>query len=228
MKLFEILPRSPFVRIGCGLSLKYNKHLFFKQNNYYLKFHICFNFIQLTISFFLKALFAWQQLWDIYRFLCCHKRRWIRNIDDNIRLRGDRINKTQHQIYQIQSLFKKYGALKNINWFNKRVNLNANPEVTRIIIDQFICSLRICKIELILKERPNKVYCRQSVNEWWTQLIQIRENASYTPKDIHNLFEGSFDVETKCKECEDESPVYSTENFLQLSCFISTGNWFFN
>jgi len=29
-------------------------------------------------------------------------------------------------------------------------------------------------------------------------------------------------VEMKCKECDDENAVHSTENFLQLSCFIST------
>jgi ubiquitin carboxyl-terminal hydrolase 14 len=40
---------------------------------------------------------------------------------------------------------------------------------------------------------------------------------------IDKYFGGIFKVEMKCRESEDEPPVYSTENFLQLSCFISAG-----
>lgn len=38
---------------------------------------------------------------------------------------------------------------------------------------------------------------------------------------IEQYFGGSFDVEMKCAEAEDEAPKKSQENFLQLSCFIS-------
>lgn len=38
---------------------------------------------------------------------------------------------------------------------------------------------------------------------------------------IDQYFGGSFDVEWKCVETEDEPPTKSTEQFLQLSCFIS-------
>lgn len=38
---------------------------------------------------------------------------------------------------------------------------------------------------------------------------------------IDQYFGGSFDVEMKCSEAEDEESSKSKENFLQLSCFIS-------
>jgi len=39
---------------------------------------------------------------------------------------------------------------------------------------------------------------------------------------IEQYFGGTFQVEMKCKESESEPSVFTTENFLQLSCFIST------
>lgn len=39
---------------------------------------------------------------------------------------------------------------------------------------------------------------------------------------IDQWFGGSFDVEMKCTEAEDEPVSKSKENYLQLSCFIST------
>lgn len=38
---------------------------------------------------------------------------------------------------------------------------------------------------------------------------------------IDQYFGGTFQVEMKCTESEDEASTSSTENFLQLSCFIS-------
>ncbi|CAG2063203.1 unnamed protein product, partial [Timema podura] len=38
---------------------------------------------------------------------------------------------------------------------------------------------------------------------------------------IEQYFGGTFDVELKCTEAEEELPTHSKENFLQLSCFIS-------
>lgn len=38
---------------------------------------------------------------------------------------------------------------------------------------------------------------------------------------IDQYFGGTFDVEWKCVEAEDEPTTKSTENYLQLSCFIS-------
>lgn len=38
---------------------------------------------------------------------------------------------------------------------------------------------------------------------------------------MDQYFGGKFDVELKCVECEDEPPTKTTEDFLQLSCFIS-------
>lgn len=38
---------------------------------------------------------------------------------------------------------------------------------------------------------------------------------------IDQFFGGTFDIEMKCTESEDETPTFTQENFLQLSCFIS-------
>lgn len=38
---------------------------------------------------------------------------------------------------------------------------------------------------------------------------------------IDQFFGGAFDIEMKCTETEDETPTFTQENFLQLSCFIS-------
>lgn len=38
---------------------------------------------------------------------------------------------------------------------------------------------------------------------------------------IDQFLGGTFDVEMKCTETDDEEPTFSNENFLQLSCFIS-------
>jgi len=70
-------------------------------------------------------------------------------------------------------------------------------------------------------------FVQQDANECWTELIRmlqqkLRLTTGTANNFIDQYFSGTFDVEMKCNECEDESPVYSTENFLQLSCFIST------
>lgn len=38
---------------------------------------------------------------------------------------------------------------------------------------------------------------------------------------IDQFFGGTFDIEMKCTESEDEQPTFTQDNFLQLSCFIS-------
>ncbi len=74
------------------------------------------------------------------------------------------------------------------------------------------------------------VYLQQDANECWTELIRMlqqklrsSEGGMHSNSFIDKYFGGIFKVEMKCKESEDEPPVYSTENFLQLSCFISAG-----
>lgn len=52
----------------------------------------------------------------------------------------------------------------------------------------------------------------------WTQKIQI---FCFASSFIEQHFGGAFDVEMKCAEAPDEAPKKTTENFLQLSCFIS-------
>nr|XP_034190406.1 ubiquitin carboxyl-terminal hydrolase 14 isoform X3 [Osmia lignaria] len=79
---------------------------------------------------------------------------------------------------------------------------------------------------------------QQDANECWTELIRMlqqklpaKENPvtsedngqTYKPRSlIEQYFGGTFDTELKCIECEDEPPTKGKEEFLQLSCFIST------
>ncbi|XP_058810884.1 ubiquitin carboxyl-terminal hydrolase 14 [Phymastichus coffea] len=77
---------------------------------------------------------------------------------------------------------------------------------------------------------------QQDANECWTELIRMlqqklppkenpnaQDTASYKPRSIiEQYFGGTFDTELKCVECEEEPPTTGKEDFLQLSCFIST------
>ncbi|XP_017792063.1 PREDICTED: ubiquitin carboxyl-terminal hydrolase 14 [Habropoda laboriosa] len=79
---------------------------------------------------------------------------------------------------------------------------------------------------------------QQDANECWTELIRMlqqklpaKENSvtseddgkNYKPRSlIEQYFGGTFDTELKCIESEDEPPTKGKEEFLQLSCFIST------
>ena len=74
-------------------------------------------------------------------------------------------------------------------------------------------------------------FAQQDANEFWTELMRMLQiklkseslaSAAYN-SFIDQYFSGVFKVEMKCIESENEPSVYSTENFLQLSCFISQG-----
>ncbi|XP_076249196.1 ubiquitin specific protease 14 isoform X2 [Calliopsis andreniformis] len=79
---------------------------------------------------------------------------------------------------------------------------------------------------------------QQDANECWTELIRMlqqelpakkpanaleEDGQIYKPRSlIEQYFGGTFDTVLKCVECEDEPPIKGKEDFLQLSCFIST------
>ncbi|XP_076622144.1 ubiquitin specific protease 14 [Colletes latitarsis] len=79
---------------------------------------------------------------------------------------------------------------------------------------------------------------QQDANECWTELIRMLQQKlpakdnpatsnddgkNYKPRSlIEQYFGGTFDTELKCVESEDEPPTKGKEEFLQLSCFIST------
>ncbi|XP_015598683.1 ubiquitin carboxyl-terminal hydrolase 14 [Cephus cinctus] len=80
---------------------------------------------------------------------------------------------------------------------------------------------------------------QQDANECWTELIRMlqqklpaKENvaagegsssqACKPSSLIEQYFGGTFDTELKCVESEEEPPTHGKEDFLQLSCFIST------
>uniref|UniRef100_A0AAG5CVP4 Ubiquitin carboxyl-terminal hydrolase n=1 Tax=Anopheles atroparvus TaxID=41427 RepID=A0AAG5CVP4_ANOAO len=76
-------------------------------------------------------------------------------------------------------------------------------------------------------------YRQQDANECWSELLKMlqqklpaqKRSAEESVKHssfIDQWFGGTFDVEMKCTEAEDEAVSKSKENFLQLSCFIST------
>ncbi|XP_011313663.1 ubiquitin carboxyl-terminal hydrolase 14 [Fopius arisanus] len=76
---------------------------------------------------------------------------------------------------------------------------------------------------------------QQDANECWSELVRMLQqklpaesnsnagdNASKPRSIIEQYFGGTFDTELKCVETEDEEPTKGKEDFLQLSCFIST------
>ncbi|KAF5301645.1 hypothetical protein FQA39_LY10692 [Lamprigera yunnana] len=74
---------------------------------------------------------------------------------------------------------------------------------------------------------------QQDANECWTELIRVLQQKlsskevddqlqTQTYKSfIDQYFGGTFEVEWKCSEAEEEPVTKTTEQFLQLSCFIS-------
>lgn len=74
------------------------------------------------------------------------------------------------------------------------------------------------------------VYRQQDANECWVELMKMLMKLEPTPGNnsgayssiIEQYFGGTFDCEMKCIEAEDEEVKQSKENFLQLSCFISS------
>jgi len=81
----------------------------------------------------------------------------------------------------------------------------------------------------------NGSYRQQDANECWSELLKmLQQNLPiFKRKDqveqihkynsfIEQFFGGSFEVTMQCNESEIEEPTSSIENFLQLSCFIST------
>ncbi|XP_063703561.1 ubiquitin carboxyl-terminal hydrolase 14 [Culicoides brevitarsis] len=76
----------------------------------------------------------------------------------------------------------------------------------------------------------NGAYRQQDANECLTEMMKMLQQklpvapgpgSSKYNSFIDQYFGGSFDVEMKCVEAEDEPVSKSKENFLQLSCFIS-------
>lgn len=74
-------------------------------------------------------------------------------------------------------------------------------------------------------------FVQQDANECWTELIRIMqqtlpalengENSCKYKSFIEQYFSGKFDVEWKCVESDEEPVTKTSEDFLQLSCFIS-------
>lgn len=76
----------------------------------------------------------------------------------------------------------------------------------------------------------NGAYRQQDANECLTEMMKMLQqklpvaegpNASKYSSFVDQYFGGTFDVEMKCVEAEEEPVSKSSENFLQLSCFIS-------
>ncbi|EFA06193.1 Ubiquitin carboxyl-terminal hydrolase nonstop-like Protein [Tribolium castaneum] len=75
-------------------------------------------------------------------------------------------------------------------------------------------------------------FTQQDANECWTELIRMlqqklpaKQNGGNAAEKFKSLvdqfFGGTFEVELKCTETEDEPVTKNKETFLQLSCFIS-------
>lgn len=74
------------------------------------------------------------------------------------------------------------------------------------------------------------VYRQQDANECWVELMKMLmklepqpgANSAHYGSLVEQYFGGTFDCEMKCIEADDEEIKKSKENFLQLSCFISS------
>ncbi|XP_019879627.1 ubiquitin carboxyl-terminal hydrolase 14 [Aethina tumida] len=76
-------------------------------------------------------------------------------------------------------------------------------------------------------------FAQQDANEFWTELVRMLQQklpanssgggcgSDQFKSIIDQYFGGTFDVDYKCVEAEDEPVTNSKEQFLQLSCFIS-------
>ncbi|XP_017484253.1 PREDICTED: ubiquitin carboxyl-terminal hydrolase 14 [Rhagoletis zephyria] len=82
----------------------------------------------------------------------------------------------------------------------------------------------------------NGTYRQQDANECWSELLKMLQQKIPASNDkvlegssikkynsfIEQYFGGSFEVKMSCTETEEEEPTIAKEQFLQLSCFIST------
>jgi ubiquitin carboxyl-terminal hydrolase 14 len=74
-------------------------------------------------------------------------------------------------------------------------------------------------------------FVQQDANECWAEIMRILQQklpplpCPHSPavSIVDQFFGGRFHVTMHNTECEDEPPSHSTEDFLQLSCFISQG-----
>ncbi|UXI17166.1 stromal membrane-associated protein 1 [Sarcoptes scabiei] len=79
------------------------------------------------------------------------------------------------------------------------------------------------------EKTENGQFAQQDANECWTELIKVLQQKLRITSDFnesHNnfitqYFGGNLVSSMKCTEDETEPVTISTENFLQLSCFIS-------
>ncbi|XP_067625412.1 ubiquitin carboxyl-terminal hydrolase 14 [Eurosta solidaginis] len=82
----------------------------------------------------------------------------------------------------------------------------------------------------------NGTYRQQDANECWSELLKMMQQKIPASNDkatedstikkynsfIEQYFGGTFEVKMSCTETEDEETTMAKEQFLQLSCFIST------
>jgi ubiquitin carboxyl-terminal hydrolase 14 len=74
----------------------------------------------------------------------------------------------------------------------------------------------------------NGIFIQQDANECWIEIMRMLQhklpaegNKGFSSV-IDEYFSGKLEVEWKCDESEAEEVQKTTENFLQLSCFITT------
>uniref|UniRef100_A0A2L2Y6Q4 Ubiquitin carboxyl-terminal hydrolase n=1 Tax=Parasteatoda tepidariorum TaxID=114398 RepID=A0A2L2Y6Q4_PARTP len=87
------------------------------------------------------------------------------------------------------------------------------------------------------EKNDHGTYMQQDANECWTEVMRMLQqklpsapnkdlsdqaSASKYTSFIDQYFGGTFDSTLKCIESEDEPETHLKENFLQISCFIST------
>lgn len=127
--------------------------------------------------------------------------------------------------------------------FRQEAGFNAPQSMTlaiKSVFDQMESSANVTPVFLVqtlhnvfpqfAQTGEKGVYRQQDANECWVELMKMlmklkpqpgTNSANYSSL-VEQYFGGTFDCEMKCIEAEEEEVKKSQENFLQLSCFISS------
>lgn len=147
------------------------------------------------------------------------------------------LNSTIQCLRSVPELREQLKLFKNNNSFNAPESMTV---AVKNVFDQMEKTATVHPIFLVqtlhnvfpqfAQTGEKGVYRQQDANECWIELTKMLMkiepktggNSAKYSSFIEQFFGGTFECEMKCAEVEDEEVKKSTENWLQLSCFIST------
>lgn len=147
------------------------------------------------------------------------------------------LNSTIQCLRSVPELREQLKSFKNNNSFNAPESMTL---AVKTVFEQMEKTATVHPIFLVqtlhnvfpqfAQTGEKGVYRQQDANECWIELTKMLMkiepksggNSQKYSSFIEQYFGGTFECEMKCAEVEDEEVKKSTENWLQLSCFIST------